>query len=331
MNTENPIVSSFEGLEGFQKLVEGVHLLVSDGSQTYTLVAGDNSLNELDQRAIPKLGLRLNLNFDFDALQKAASLGNLEDVEISLVVMAEDPFLKERDCLFFGTFPDVSGEIVLSSRGSSRPRSLQNSREGLRIEVLLVLATPIEPLPGRPFRVGAKLASQSFRITTYPETAGLPPVELTDEVRREHGLSKKSLIFVEPVEELLGSESLAESVIIHIDGRVLEALRAARSGPAYQFVATGLAISAIQQIVYLLSVELNSEPDFEWGVGNEAVLSFIHSKLLEVKRIGKEKPSREDSVALLRDRPHVAASLMTGLLDYTSDARKLLDGPDEEG
>ena len=329
MSTENPLVSNFLGVSSFQKLTEKISLVVNDNGTETTLNFEDDLSSDHDPKSVPRLGLTLIIDFTRSEIQEAAKIADLSVDDLSLVVVAEDPFLKERDCIFSGRIPDDQAEIKLCTRGGNRPRSLLNSREGLRIEVVIILATPLEPKIGRPFRVGTRLGGLKFRVTSYPESGGISPVELTDEVREEHGLSKKTQLFVFQSDELLGAESLGDVITVYVEPRLLGSLKAARTGIEYDFVAAGLAVSAIQQIAYLLSAELNTQSDFHWGDTEEPVLAFIHQKLQDVSRVGKSKPTKDETIKLLKEEPQVVASLMTGLLDFTRDARRLLDGSED--
>jgi hypothetical protein len=116
---------------------------------------------------------------------------------------------------------------------------------------------------------------------------------------------------------------------VHVDGDLLKALKARRNDLAHDFVSAELAINALQQLAFSLSRELSLDPKFEWGDEEIPVLEFMHGKLSEVSRVGHRRPSRAETVSLLRDEPNTAAALITGLLDFTRDARRLVSGDDD--
>lgn len=329
MSTENPIISNFIGLQGLQGALEKITLVVNDNGSVSVMSAEFDRNDNFDPASISRLGLTLNIGIDEPSLVAASEEARLQVEDIKLAVVAEDPFLKERDLIYFEDVSANLGEIKLYSRGGIRPRSMLNSSEGLRIEVYLVLGENIEILPGRPYREGTKLAGLKFRLTSYPEAGGITLHELTEIVRNDNGLSKKTQLFVEKSGELLGSSSLGEAITVYAESKLLHALRGARSGLEYSFIATGLAIHTTQQIAYMLSSELNADPSFVWGDEEQAVLSFIHQKLNEVTRVGKPKPSKDEAVRLLREEPQTVVALITALHDYAKDARNLLGGIDE--
>ena len=329
MSTENPRISNFKGVEKLAQILTDASLVLSDGGEPQTLTTEFNEWR-CNPDSIPVLSITLHPALSPPILENAVAEADLKIEDLDLVVISEDPFLKERHIIFAEPLANAPQEVALATRAGRRHRSLSNSTEGLRIEALVVLRETIEIKPGRPHRAGTKLAQAYFRVKGYPESSGISPIELTTEIRQKHGLSRKTQMFVETTDELLEASSLSEAVWVYVDEDLLKALRTRRSGREYDFVSAGLAINALQHLTFALSAELIEKPDFHWGDTQYPVLEFVHQKLNEVARMGEPRPSRDKMLEMLRNEPGTVSALLTGLLDFTKDARKLVSVSDEE-
>lgn len=325
MSKENPLVSNFRGLDKLQEAMDELQLIVNDNGIRHTLGAETNELT-IDDQSIPQLGISIGLPVDRQRKLDAVNGAGIEADKVDLVLVAEDPFLKERACIFSGPFDDVPFEEEIYRRGARRVKALENTREGIRIYASLILNSSIAPLAGRPHRQGTKLATLDFRIKGYPVSGVIDPRPLSDEIIKRFGLSRKTQLFVDITGDLTGTESVPDTVTVYVDPKLLSALMTRRSGIEYEFVATNLAIVAMQQIAYCLSNELAQDKSFVWDDDERPILALMRDRLNEVARVGESKLTKDSTVEMLRDSPNVAASLLTGLSNFNRDARNLVFG-----
>ena len=329
MSTENPIISSFENLDEIRNLFLETRLVVSDGGTVKELDAVED-IFECDPTDIPRLGISLKLPCDGRAFESSATSAKIPLNALEIVVITEDAFLKERDIVTRQTLADSPSNVVVKTVGARRERSLQNSREGVRLTAAIILSRPLDLLPGRPHRLGTKVAGIEFRIRPLPSSGGINPIPLSKETRERHGLTRTTQSFVELNDDLLQADDISTAVRVHIDEELLNALSRRRSGPETEVVQTNLAVTALQQIVFGLSRELNMNTEFDWNETPAPILEFLHSKLQELSRQGphKTKISREEMIKLIRDNPNTVASLVSGLGNLTRISRLLVSGTD---
>ena len=324
MSTENPRISNFVGLEQLAALMDEFKLEVSDRDQKTALDSTENRLT-CDEAAIPKVGLRVVCPPNRHDFAPAAELAHLTADQVSLMVVAEDAFLKERAVLAEFPVAELEEGFELVGRGKPRHRALLNSREGISLELALVLNTELTPQPGRPRRLGTKLATTNFKVKGDPASGGINPVELTDEVIKEKNLSRKTHLYLSISDDLLTAASLTEAITVYANKDLINALKLRRTGTASEFVGTYLAVNALQQLVFALSSEihaLGSNPEIN---EDAPILTFVQDKLNEVRRVGAEELSPSETIDLLRDNPREAAAVLTGLSNYSKDARKLVE------
>lgn len=330
MSTENPVIGSFKGLGPLEVLLQEVTLKIA-GFDTLTPAT---PVLRCDSSSIPDLALTLRPEFADGDLAEALRFADLEPQEIEVVVSSEDSFLKQRDVLLrIPGGEGIGAEYPLTNSDSERPRSLQNPNEGLKIQVAVVLDTALEPASERPYRKGTKLAGVDFRVKPYTGLGSIQPVPLTDEVGKEHGLSKKTQLFIVAQDEILASGSLEDLVTVYVEEGLLQLLKRERSDSSFRYVADGVVIDLLQQLTLMASRDMaaaGSTLDLaNLEEEGSAVVEQIQDILGEVKRVGvKGKPSFTETARMIRDEPFVVCALISAIRDFTSDARNLAS-PDE--
>jgi hypothetical protein len=285
---------------------------------------------DCDPNLLTSLGLSLKPGIDQGDFIEAANEARIPSDCLSLVVVSEDATLKRRDLLVNQAVLAMDDVVeIVKYRDRKRPRSMLNVSEGLSLTVSLVLARELEPLEGRPRRTGTRIAEVDFRIKGYADASSLEPLKLTQEVINKYELSPKTMIFVATSENLLEADSLSNAVSIYVHGDVLSAIGKRRRGPEYDYVAGELAVNAMQQVVYLLSAELNAGGSPSW-TDEPAVLSFIREKLNSLRPKAMGPLEVNAMVDELKERPHVVASWLTTVRQSAKSAEALLGQPQAE-
>jgi len=330
MSTENPRISNFIGLEHFDALFTKVGLGVFDGQQWSKLNHESDKL-ECAQELIPYVGLQIENKVTLAEWSSAAALAGLESADLDLIVVAEDPFLKQRDVLLRRPLGEFEELVELAGFEKRRSPSLMNSKSGLSIEAAIILRSGIEPRPGRPHRAGTRLTSMIFRVRSHPDAGGINPLPLTPEIISDNKLNTKTEIWVQQNGSLLNADVLKEAFKIYVSYDLLAALTLRRSGPEHDYIGSVLAVTACQQIALLLSGELSQDPTFQWLEEDERpVLSFILEKVNEGKPNGQDDYDRLTLVKLLREEPTLAASFMTVLAPLAKFGVQLLTQTGQE-
>jgi hypothetical protein len=322
--------TNFIGLDDLGRIGEEVVIRASFGDDVWELSAESNRL-QCPSDIVSDLGFDLLLPASFGEIGAACDAAGIDPDKVSVILIGEDGFLKERSQLLESTLAEIGNERRVVGEGERRPRTMMNSLQGFALELSFILGEEGEAGPGRPHRWGTKLYSRIFTVKPYSDPDGLSPVELTKEVIQDYHLSQRTQVFVEVKEALLESDSIDDALTIHLDSKLLRGIKARRTGLEYDYLTTSLAINALQQVVFELSKELGEDSGREAAADLPPVLAMVVARLQEVRRIGAKTMSADQAIELIATEPQVAAALLTGLQGMTPDARKLIkDAGDSE-
>jgi hypothetical protein len=295
-------LTNFDGLEGLQALCEATTLRVSAPSKEPQTVEGGQRLVVGDDE-YPLTTITLHLPWEDDLVLHACNEARLAVDDVSMVVGAEDPTLKERERLRSFNLGAREQSYRLADGSSGRPRALGNRRGGCTIWVHLVLNKAMDPEPGRPHRLGTKLASSSFALRADGAGLGFDPKPLEAATAQRLGIPSSTLIFLELKDDLATSHSLDGAIEVYIKESIFELLARDQLSKESQTIAEGLAHDAAKQLVYLTSRSLqdgSADPE-------AAAITMIHGWMKEAKLDRK----LDDAIEMITSRPEVVAGWLS--------------------
>ena len=271
-------LTNFDGLSDLQALCESASLRVSAPSKEPLTVEGGQRLVVGDDE-FAFTTITLHLPWEDDLVRLACIEAGLVVGDVSLVVVAEDAALKEREMLHYVQVEDREPSFRLADGVDGRPRALGNRRDGCAIWLHLVLNKRLDPVPGRPHRLGTKLASTSFVLRSDGAGLGFDPKPLDAATAQRLGIPTSTLIFLELKDDLASSRSLDGAIEVYIKESIFELLARDQLSKESRTIAEGLAHDAAKQLVYLTSRSLH-----DGSIDPEAAaIALIHGWMKEAK------------------------------------------------
>lgn len=321
MNTERPITRPFENIEGFQQLLDNVKLIIEpiiEGRQT--LKSGETYRCEFSD--IRTLGLTLVFNLEQESVNASLRQAKLTGAEVEVLVIIDAPFLRSRKVINLGPLIDLNSSYVICSKGDQRDLVFQDRRHGFSIEVCFVLGVEKTPKALSPFRKGSVLAASEFSIKPLSEGEGLNPQPLDEENRRRLKLPSSTDIFVEVDAELLEIESFEGNVHIWMNEELFGICNTHKTKQSVVYLQSA-AISALIQLVYLVSAELQDKSVDEIESNPPMVINVLHSHF---RKFNAANLVREDSfVSILKSSPEKIAAIFSGIGESVKLWKNFLD------
>jgi len=324
MSAESRVLRNFKGLESIETLSESFVLSVDQGYGQVVELGKDNT-QLVSPSDLRELGLRLKGDFDLTSLLAAIGEIGVTAVDVDLVVIAENNFLKDRTILYRKPSLEVEPIIRLFDRGQERENSLLDKRHGFKISVFFVLNKQLPTVAFRPRRLGTILASTSFTIRVNRIGNGLIPKPLTEEVLKRAELPKGSMLWVEQTNLFFDSTSLDDAVTIYIDEEIHSDLGRLRTRES-RVIQTEFALMSLAQIVLLVGAELGSREITD----EDCETIFGEFLFAQVKKVLKDKAGDVRQVLdQIKANPSRVAALITAQMDFKRKLRALLI--EEEG
>ena len=308
--------TNFNGLEKFQEMVESISLSVSVPQRAPEEVKPDIRYTASDED-FRSLGIKLQIPWTLkDAEAVCKSVGIKVD-EASLVVVAEDPLLKERKVLLEAGLPDLEAEHTLVQTAASRDRVLLNRRTGFDLSINLILSKEIAPKAGFPHRLGTLLGSAFIDFRADGNGLGFNPKPLDTTKAEELGIPSSTVLFVETKEDLNIAIKLDGAVDIYIKESIYNKISKSGISIEGRAVADALAVNAAQQFVYLTSRSLQED---ESPSSEAAAINLI---LGWMRKAGLKKEHSE-IIEMIKNQPElIAAWLSSG--KSSDNFERLLD------
>ena len=258
VSKESRDIRPYTGVLQFQRALDAV-CLVAGGHRLEG--GGRVTLSSRDFLAVP---VRVEFGTSeqetkslLDNLHAACVEADLAPDQVDFVVVAATRRLKRREIVFQQSIAALDSQelhvAVASQR--TRPVALQAPVGGCQIHVFLLLNQNLPRKPLRPTRKGTWLARCDFVVATDLAEVGFVPSELTEEVRKEYGLSAEATRFViceNPLDPATGMEDLA----VYIDAEVLGELAASPRTAASRLYQTELFLYAMQVVLMQAAFEL---------------------------------------------------------------------------
>ena len=318
----------FIGLEVFEDLLAGTHLIASTLYGEVEIIAGGSG--QLNGLSVDKVGYRLRLGISSSEMATLCQSFGLKAEQIDLVVIARDQkssTLHEAEILKVLNGSGLGSEVILVARDEQRSRLMTNRYTGFEFEVFLVLNSDVSPRPLKPRRKGTILAQTKFAVDILDKKSGLKPYPLTAQVREDYALPNGVWLWVEEQSEsLLEAVSLKDAFRIYVDEEILILLNRL-SGPTRSFALQTVIAPAFAQIVRSISAELSLplNIDFKFDGNGSAVLKLLYKKFQKVKA----SINQEEFIEILRNKPShaVAYSLAqtTGPAGSKSDIKRWIN------
>ena len=326
MSKESRDVRPYTGVGQFQRLLDaarleaGGHRLEGGGRLTLSTrdflsvpVRIEFGVNEQETRTL------------LDELHGACTAADLMPEQVDFLVIAATRRLKRREIVFQRSIAALDPldlpAVVASQR--KRPVALQAPVGGCQIHTFLLLNQDLARKPLRPARKGTWLASCDFVIATNLAEVGFVPSEVTDEVRREFGVSPQAtrLVLCEnPLDPASGMEDLAV-----YDGELLQELAANPRTAASRRYQTELFLHAMQVVLMQAAVELQESTvrSLEDIDG-----SIVHQVIVQACRSSEDPASQEQAMfRALKTRPPLAVAMLeSAVKDVRHSTRKLKAG-----
>lgn len=205
--------------------------------------------------AISKAELELTSEYDFKRLRLDLKNGcidsGLATSLLSLIIVARTSYLNLADIVKSYQLDKVESlprKVDLTNH--ERPRALQATTHGARIDVYIILNTDINPKALRPSRKGTWLAHTSFRIRTLADSVLFRPYPLDTKTRKQHGLGKNSARFFELRDhDLTEPYDSTEPPRLYVDSEMLAQLDANRNSATAIAMQRQLIIDFIAGVI----------------------------------------------------------------------------------
>lgn len=320
MSTETPVIRNFLGLEGLERICTQLRLQINLGygnvieiepSEVAPIAPGD----------LRDIGVNLQINSDSSAVLQAIGEAGLRAEDVSLFLIAESGFLKNRDLFNQVSAIELGESISVVQWKSPRQDSMNDRRHGFDLHVVFALNKHIKHVPLRPRRLGTVLAESSFSIRPTKIGSGFVPQPLTDEVRGNQ-LPKGTVLWVEPVGELFEAESLDEAIAIYIDEEIHADIGTLRTKES-KLIQTKLALEALAQIVFLASSELSTR-DIGQAEEQSVIGRYLFSQLQKVAGSNIKDP--HEALLHIKSNPALVAAQFTSQARLKLMLRTLLRG-----
>lgn len=321
MNRENPVLRPYDHLEEFEKMVEDVQLDVF----TYTtpVKCGPGETVIVDSVELRQLGLKITPMWQDNRVASALQEIQLSEGDVEVVVVVDAGFLRQRSVVSRCSLTELESGLTVVELGKGRPRAMQDKRQGYVLSLHLVLARELGRAPLRPWRKGTVLAETSFRIKPSFDFAGLDPEPLTEDVIREHQLPRQTHTFVlNESDSLLDLESLHGNLRVFVNEDIYAVCSSQRDAATVQHMMAA-AISALGQIVYMVSEELAQRTDIERLEDDRPpIVRVIEAALDSVP--GKSVDLTESLVKTIRSNPQKVAAALTGAHSFSKRSLTIL-------
>jgi len=323
MNTEQPIVGPFEGMEKLQAIADGITLVVhAPGDNPENLLNGVTYRSEFSD--LRKLGLGLKFDLQKDALDRSLSKAKLEPEEVKVLAIIDAPFLRNRKVVDLGAITNLKTSHDLCAKDGDRDPVYQDRRHGFNIEVNFVLAVDKKIQPLSPYRKGSVLASVAFAIKPIRDGLGLNPQPLVEVERRRLRLPASTELFIEVNEDLLKIEAFDGAVSIWMNEEIYEICRQRPKQTEYYMQAA--ANNSLIQITYMVSAELNQLTADALDHIRQEPPMVINVLQREFKKMKADTLVSESSfLSILRSSPEKIAGVFSGFGTSVKTWKKILD------
>lgn len=210
-------------------------------------------------------------------LEEGATADGFDRAGLTLLVLVTTPYLKITNIVHEVCCANLDSMArVVALTEPDRPEAFCAPHHGATVDVFLVLARAIEPLPLHPWRRGTWLARETFRIATEQSQRLFHPKPLDDETRKQLGLPKKTMRYVrmddvDPLEPYDAGAALD----LYVDRELLDDLSARARSPVSQTMQLQLAQDVIAAIVHAAAARASDLKGKTWTDLGESLLARV--------------------------------------------------------
>jgi hypothetical protein len=328
MSSEHRVVRPYVGVEAVQTVLERVRLEFGERSLEPGQSVTTSSLHYLtDPLTLVFAPSQEEYDDYLSELTRAITRMGLATEQVELVLVLASPRLKIADVAWRVTVKEMeagSPQVRLAT-AAERPPALRAPFGGCHASLYVVLAENLEAEPLRPTRRGTWLARCTYKVATDLGEIGFTPLELTDDVREEHGLGPRTVRFVDVDDPLLPGGA-DDALSVYVDSDVLARLAANTYTAGSRYFQRQLFLDAMTATIHRSSQALEHE-DVSYTDGEDSLLGRL------VRQMSRRGEQVDEEVAqsywgMARDQPERLIGILESWLPEFKAS--LLDALGEE-
>lgn len=327
MSSERRKLRPFDVPPALGQFLDKVQLVVGEDEGVFVEASGRRVVSDGELRS-GRFALSLErdaLAFG-DLLTRATTAASEEYGEgaVGLVVVVASGYLKIAEIAVRCPLEDI-GRVVSLTEGAP-VRAFNSIFHGCDIDAALVLMDDLEEHILRPWRKGTWLSRARFELRTGLDGAGFNVLPLTDDLRSELRVDKKTLRFVDLGETPLEMPATS-SVTLYVDSDLLARLnREMSKGWAIAF-SDQLAIDVLSAIA-IRSVADTNIHDKEWTEIEETLLGSLIA-MVDARNSGSDTEiakRRTELLEELRNQPNRFLARIEGVVEMRDNGKRLVGG-----
>ena len=327
MSTERRRFRPFEVPVALGHFLDDARLLIGGDEEIYVESSSRRVVSDGELRS-GSFALALTPDATgFDQLHSHATAVAVEEYgehAVGLVVLVGSPYLKIAELVLQLPLADVERVVPLTRGAPASP--FRAVIHGCDIEAALVLLADLEEAELRPWRKATWLSRARFELRTGLDGAGFNVLPLTDELRSEHHLPKKTLRYVE-----LGTSPLelsaSSAVNLYVDSDLLARLNREMSKSWAVAFSDQLAVDVLSAIA-LRALADPTIHDKEWTEVEDSLLGALIG-MVDGNTGGDEAETtrrRQELLDELRLRPTRFLALVEGAVEMRDNVKRIVGG-----
>lgn len=328
MSSERRTYRPFDVPVAIERFLDDARLLVDGDEDVYVEGSSRRVVGDTELRSG---AFTLALGRDDAALTErldqalAAADDHLHGADsVELVVVVTSGYLKLADIAIRRPLADV--ERLMALTNGAPARAFRSIFHGCDVEAALVLATTLDESPLHPWRRGTWLSRTRFELRTGLDGAGFNVLPLTDDLRTEHHLPRKTLRYVDLTISPL--ELAATSAVnLYVDSDLLARLKREPSKNWAVAFSDQLAVDVLSAI----AIRAVADPeihDKEWTEVADTLLGSLIT-MIDGNTGGDEAETarrRQDHLDQLRNHPNRFLALIEGAVEMRDTGKRIVGG-----
>lgn len=318
----------YEGLDGFYELLANLEMKVgSQGNWTHES-ALELTSNDFSQAIV-------RYRWSWEGLQIEATLrsalksAQLEASEVSLVGIIRCPLTKSLSTFLDEPLDQIIGQAGLLERTlpvGGNPRLLPN--RNLVASFYLLLNENIQGNFPFPYRKGTWLDQKSFHLQSEGnESFDFTWNELNDEVRKERGLHKNSVMFVDQRAPMHEADTFSDCVEAYIDPEYQAIIHNQGAAALSKLLQSQLVLDVVSESFIFSIQQLRSQGPPAWiEIEDQPVLGRLITTLAKSCTVMQDSQEPEDVYVELTKNPTRISEYLQDLFGFRRYSRTLARG-----
>lgn len=250
------------------------------------------------------------------ALQSAAHNSGIDSSLLTLLVVARSTYLNIADIIWSYPLESISALAPkLSLTATERPRALQASTHGARIDIYIILNQDLNIRQVlKPWRKGTWLAYTTFRIRTKPDSVLFKPYPLDKDKRKDLDLGPNTVryLYLGDHDPTLPHDQV-EPPIFYVDSELLTFLDSSGSSPIAIAIQHQMVIDFISGIIAAVAnsesiSDITDYEDIRYSLLGR-IMNFIYSE-------SSVKMYHNDLIKLITKNPSKLISHLEHAIKY---------------